>query len=94
MLLEDNTRNVYGSERTCRNCIHQEVCWQENTEIGIPGEFRLRASWEASAFKPFMKDIYGQICGVFLHSNTELRNSFAAAEERKLRAINLTRDWD
>lgn len=86
-------RVVYANERSCVNCTHHQECWPANILITPPPvRWRLRDTWNLENLAPYLKSIYGGICGLFNHNDPHINETM----RRNLfgRAPIVVKEWE
>ena len=76
------SRQVFGSERCCDNCVNRETCFPAVPDVveGVPSNFRLRMDWDVRRLRIHMKRIYGQLCGNFHSTDPVIERHFHKPE--------------
>jgi hypothetical protein len=87
-------RIVYSSERSCLNCTRQTECWGPGPVNPLfPASFSLRGSWFPENVEPYLKSVFGGICGNFIHPDRQINDSMQMTELNRINAA-ISKDWD
>jgi len=87
--------NVHPDERTCDHCTRRDGCWnEESNRMGLPLGFQYRSGWYEARMNSHLRGIVGQVCGNFIHRNTEFNARHVQAERRRREENGEGTDWD
>ena len=91
-----NGREVENNSRHCLNCTRCSECWNnevvEHHPITAAG-FIVRSSWSYERFMVYLKEITGNLCGSFTHSDPVIDERMRRNETVRINN-NPNREWE